>query len=80
MEKYVLKTKSDGTEITVKDVQDVLLVMLKDIDVICQRNKIPYWLNGGSALGAVRHSGFIPWDDDADIAMMKEDYLRFIDA
>lgn len=79
MEKYVLKTKPDGTEITVADVQSVLLVMLKDIDKICQRNNIPYFLNGGSALGAVRHKGFIPWDDDADIAMMREDYIRFIE-
>ena len=62
------------------DVHKVLLQMLKDIDVICRKHKIPYWLNGGSALGAYRHKGFIPWNDDADIAMMYEDYLRFIKA
>ncbi len=78
MEKYVLKVKEDGTEITVSDVHHVLLEMLKDIDEICRRNAIPYFLNGGSALGAVRHEGFIPWDDDADIAMMLDDYKRFI--
>lgn len=77
MEKYVLKTNADGTEVTVADVHKVLLEMLKDIDVICQKNNIPYFLNGGSALGAVRHGGFIPWDDDADIAMMYEDYKKF---
>ena len=77
MSQYVLKTNEDGSTITVKDVQDVLLEMLKDIDAICQKNNIPYFLNGGSALGAVRHKGFIPWDDDADIAMMIDDYHRF---
>jgi LPS biosynthesis protein len=80
MEKYVLKVDQEGNEITVHDVQVVLLEMLKDIDALCQKYNIPYFLNGGSALGAVRHKGFIPWDDDADIAMMYEDYLRFLDA
>ena len=78
MEKYVLKTDKNGNEITVRDVQLVLLDMAKDIDEICKRNDIPYFLNGGSALGAVRHKGFIPWDDDFDIGMMYEDYIRFI--
>lgn len=76
---YILKENNDGSVITVKDVHNVLLEMLKDIDIICRNNDIPYFLNGGSALGAVRHKGFIPWDDDADIAMMREDYLKFID-
>ncbi len=79
MEEYILKENPDGTKITVHDVHKVLLEMLKKIDRICQDNSIPYWLNGGSALGAVRHHGFIPWDDDADIAMMREDYERFIE-
>ena len=79
MDKYVLKTQPDGTEITVADVHKVLLEMLKMIDGICRKHDIPYFLNGGSALGAVRHQGFIPWDDDADIAMMLPDYQRFIE-
>ena len=78
MKKYVLKTDENGNEITVADVHKVLLEMLKMIDGICQKYNIPYFLNGGSALGAVRHQGFIPWDDDADIAMLYEDYKRFI--
>ena len=78
-EEYILKENPDGTKITVHDVQQVLLVILKDIDAICRRHNITYWLNGGSALGAVRHKGFIPWDDDADIAMMRDDFNRFID-
>ena len=78
MKKYVLKTDENGNEITVADVHKVLLEMLKMIDGICQKYNIPYFLNGGSALGAIRHQGFIPWDDDADIAMLYEDYKRFI--
>ena len=67
MKEYILKTRKDGTSITVRDVQLVLLEMLKDIDALCKKHNIRYWLTGGSALGAVRHKGFIPWDDDADI-------------
>lgn len=78
-EEYILKKNEDGTVVTVHDVQQVLLVILKDIDAVCRRHGITYWLNGGSALGAVRHKGFIPWDDDADIAMMRSDFNRFIE-
>lgn len=78
MEQYILKTNRDGSVITVRDVQMQLLSMMKDIDALCQKHHIPYVLCGGSCLGAVRHKGFIPWDDDADIAMMYEDYLRFL--
>lgn len=77
MKEYILKTKEDGTKITVRDVQLTLLEMMKDIDVVCRKHGISYWLTGGSALGAVRHKGFIPWDDDADIGMMREDYEKF---
>jgi len=49
------------------ELQERLLSMVKEIDGICQRNSIPYYLSGGSVIGALRHRGFIPWDDDIDI-------------
>ena len=61
-----------------KHLQDVLLEVIKQIDELCRKHNITYYLNGGNALGAVRHNGFIPWDDDFDIMMKYEDYTRFI--
>jgi lipopolysaccharide cholinephosphotransferase len=59
--------------------QAVLLGMAKDIDELCRRNGIEYHLNGGTAIGAIRHHGFIPWDDDFDIEMTPSNYYHFIE-
>lgn len=77
---YIVKECNDGTKITVRDIQNVLLDMMVIVDRICKNNNIDYIMTGGTALGAIRHKGFIPWDDDLDIAIMRKDYQRFIEA
>lgn len=57
--------------------QDVLVEMMQDIHNVCIKREIGYALVGGSCLGAVRHQGFIPWDDDIDISMLREDWEKF---
>lgn len=55
-----------------------MLDMLRYIDAICRKHNIKYWLCSGTLIGAVRHGGFIPWDDDVDIEMLKDDYIKLI--
>lgn len=65
-----------GTRIT--NLKEVEVEILKEIDDFCKQNDITYYLMYGSLIGAVRHKGFIPWDDDIDIALKREDYNKFL--
>ena len=75
--KYDDITKIPPAEGFLREYQLSLLAVLKEFDRICRLNNIRYWLSGGTLLGARRHKGFIPWDDDVDVDMMREDYEKF---
>ena len=61
-----------------KKIQSELLNIMIEIDRVCKILGIKYTLSGGSLLGAIRHKGFIPWDDDMDIAMTRDNYEKFL--
>lgn len=65
---------------SVRDVQEKILDVMKYIDTVCRKHNIVYFIMGGTALGAIRHRGFIPWDDDLDIFMTPAEYYKFRDA
>lgn len=73
-----MKTKEERYKrIELKELQSIILSSMKDIHSFCVKHNIQYYCIAGTVLGAVRHGGFIPWDDDIDIAMTRENYERF---
>ena len=67
------------TDEEVRELQKVMLRMVKDVAEVCEKHGICYMADGGTALGSVRHKGFIPWDDDVDIIMPRDDLNRFVE-
>lgn len=65
---------------TIKEIQSACLALLKEFDRICTKHNITYYMDSGTLLGAVRHQGFIPWDDDVDIAVLRADYPKLVNA
>ena len=75
---YILKEFNNGEKVTVKQLQQEALSIMDEIHRICEKNNIPYALIAGSALGICNYKGFIPWDDDMDICIKREDWKRFV--
>lgn len=80
---YYKKNNVDITTIPpatgqLRDMQLANLTLLNELDYVCRQNNMQYWLDCGTLLGAVRHKGFIPWDDDIDVGMMRADYEKFV--
>ncbi|QIL50809.1 LicD family protein [Weissella coleopterorum] len=69
---------SEKEYINITEIQKIMLDILRDVITFCNNNDYHYILTGGSALGATRHKGFIPWDDDMDIALPRNEYEQFI--
>ena len=63
--------------IDVYELKRIQLEILDNVMKFCDENDINCWLNGGTLLGAIRHKGYIPWDDDIDLGMLRKDYEKF---
>jgi len=64
--------------LSINEIQSMLLDLMKKVHTFLEENGIAYYMLGGSTLGAIRHGGFIPWDDDIDIGMLRDDYEKFL--
>lgn len=85
-ENVFYKYKKDKIDITkvppaqglLRDIQLANLALLKELAYVCEKNNFKYIIDAGTLLGAIRHTGFIPWDDDIDILMFREDYEKIV--
>lgn len=75
--KYTVKSMNSQE---LRRMQLIQVELLEEVDRICQKYHISYSIEGGTLLGAIRHKGFIPWDDDVDIAMVRSEYRKFCKA
>lgn len=66
-------------KISLKEIQKIELDILIYFDKVCKENNIKYYLSSGTLLGAVKYKGFIPWDDDIDVILMRDEYLKLMD-
>lgn len=73
-------TKVPQAQGLLRDIQLANLALLKELAYVCEKNNFKYILDAGTLLGAIRHKGFIPWDDDIDILMFREDYEKIVSA
>jgi lipopolysaccharide cholinephosphotransferase len=69
---------TDYEDEVLNHLKQIELSILKDFIKICEENELDYFLYGGSLIGAIRHEGFVPWDDDIDVIMYREDYEKFL--
>ena len=67
-----------GNQLNTKEIQNVCLEIMEEFDRFANEHHLRYYLAGGTLLGAVRHGGFIPWDDDVDLMMPRSDYEQLI--
>ena len=68
----------DNTPLTIEEIHEGTLIILKKIIEICDKINVNYFIAYGTLIGAVRHQGFIPWDDDLDIIMLRPEYDKFV--
>lgn len=79
MDQQALRERFNPEGSLLRRQQNRMMELLLALDDICKRHGIKYWLIGGTLLGAARHKGFIPWDDDMDVQMFRKDYFRLLD-
>ena len=77
-QQYIAVKKANGETIYVRDIQIKLMEILREFDRICVEHEIDYILAFGSMLGAIRHQGFIPWDDDLDVLLDRKNYKKLL--